>query len=105
MKIAVTLATLSLAILTTGLANAEQRQETGYYTSETRQGLKTYKTRKPFTWMTENNQIIFSTVCMNERSGSLEYRECRKRAKEYFRSKCSKSSDRFCHAANNFNPL
>ncbi|KJU76585.1 hypothetical protein N619_28575 [Ectopseudomonas oleovorans] len=105
MRTVVTLATLFLAILNAGLANAAQRQETGYYTSETRQGLKTYKTRKPFTWMTENDQIIFSTVCMNERSGSLEYRECRKRAKEYFRSKCSVSSDRFCQAENNFNPL
>jgi|GEM_PF-3725794 len=105
MKTVVSLATFSLAILITGMATAAPRQETGYYTSEARQGLKTYKSKKPFTWMTENNQIIFSTVCMNERSGSLEYRECRKRAKEYFRSRCSKSSDRFCHASNNFNPL
>lgn len=31
--------------------------------------------------------------------------QCRKRAKEYFRDKCNVSSDRFCHAANNYNPL
>lgn len=94
-----------VAMLGYGEAVAEQRQETGYYTSEERKGLKTYKSQKRFNWMTENNRIIYSTVCMNERTGSIQYRECRKRAKEYFKDKCNTSSDRFCHAVNNYNPL
>ncbi|MDX5991740.1 hypothetical protein [Ectopseudomonas alcaliphila] len=105
MKAAVTALAAFMAISTCMTAMAAPRQETGYYTSERREGLKTYKSQKRFNWMTENNQIIFSTVCMNERSGSIEYRECRKRAKEYFKRKCNVSDDRFCHASRNFNPL
>lgn len=102
---AVILTTLLIAVMTCNTAVADQRQETGYYTSEERKGLKTYKSQKRFNWMTENNRIVYSTVCMNERTGSIQYRECRKRAKEYFKDKCNTSSDRFCHAANNYNPL
>ena len=102
---AVTLSALIGATLTCGVVVAEQRQETGYYTSEERKGLKTYRSKKRFNWITENNRIVYSTVCMNERTGSIEYRECRKRAKEYFKGRCNVSSDRFCHATNNYNPL
>lgn len=105
MKLAVTVIAVTMAITTCVTAMAAQRQETGYYTSEERQGLKTYRSQKQFNWMTENNRIVYSTVCMNERTGSIEYRECRKRAKEYFKKKCNISTDRFCHAVNNFNPL
>lgn len=105
MKAAATALAAIMAISTCMTAMAASRQETGYYTSERREGLKTYKSQKRFNWMTENNQIIFSTVCMNERSGSIEYRECRKRAKVYFKQRCNHPKDRFCHAENNYNPL
>ena len=75
-------------------------------------------------WTINNNRIDGSTVCTNYRRGSIEYRECRKGAKVYFREKCreegqlrsrkagsnnSNNSEaveqRFCSAGEGFNPL
>lgn len=71
-------------------------------------------------WAINDNRIEGSSVCTNYRRGSIEYRECRKGAKVYFREKCrewgkrsgtdrSDSSkaieQRFCSAGEGFNPL
>lgn len=86
------------SITTCAAATAAQRHETGDYTSEERQGLKTYKSQKRFNWMTENNRIIHLIVCMNEPSGSIEYREFRKRTKEHFKNKRNLNNAQLCHA-------
>lgn len=71
-------------------------------------------------WAINDNRIEGSSVCANYRRGSIEYRECRKGAKVYFREKCrewgkrwnadhrdsSKAIEqRFCSAGDGFNPL
>ncbi|KFE57474.1 hypothetical protein IV01_03910 [Pseudomonas syringae] len=71
-------------------------------------------------WAINDNRIDGSSVCGNYRRGSIEYRECRKGAKVYFREKCrewgkrwsadhqdaSKAMEqRFCSAGDGFNPL
>jgi len=71
-------------------------------------------------WAITDNRIEGSSVCTNYRRGSIEYRECRKGAKVYFREKCREwgkrwSNDRnasskaieqrFCSAGEGFNPL
>jgi hypothetical protein len=70
-------------------------------------------------WITYGNRIDGSSVCGNHRSGSIEYRECRKGAKVYFKEECrawgkrwesgradlSKAmQERYCSAANGFSP-
>lgn len=71
-------------------------------------------------WTTYGNRINGSSVCANHRSGSIEYRECRKGAKVYFKEQCrewekrwesgredlSKAmEERYCSAANGFGPM
>ncbi|MFS6897500.1 hypothetical protein ABMZ29_21260, partial [Pseudomonas aeruginosa] len=61
-----------------------------------------------------------SSVCANHRRGSIDYRECRKAAKQHFHEQCriwrarydndrKVSSDRmkmrYCTAASSFNPM
>lgn len=56
-------------------------------------------------WMTANGAIEYRTVCHNHRAGSIEYRDCRKAAKEYFRHRCSSSgSQTFCLAEHRYYP-
>lgn len=71
-------------------------------------------------WTINNNRIDGTSVCANYRRGSIEYRECRKGAKVYFREKCREwaqrrdrngnnasqaAQERFCSASGGFNPL
>lgn len=57
-------------------------------------------------WQTVNGWIEYHTVCQNERRGSLEYRDCRKAAKQYFVHRCrTEKRKAFCAAENNYNPL
>lgn len=71
-------------------------------------------------WTVNNNRIDGSSVCANYRRGSIEFRECRKGAKVYFREKCREwgkrrdkdgseasqaTQERFCSAGDGFNPL
>lgn len=71
-------------------------------------------------WLSVNNHIDGSSVCANHRRGSIDYRECRKAAKQYFHEQCKiwrarydndrkVSSDRmktrYCTAASSFNPM
>ncbi len=70
--------------------------------------------------MAVNNYIDGSSVCANHRRGSIDYRECRKAAKQHFHEECKTwrarydsdrktSSDRmktrYCSAASSFNPM
>lgn len=79
-------------------------------------GKRTYAAQ----WLISENRIDGSSVCANYRRGSIDYRECRKGAKIYFREKCrewgkrrsSNQTDtnkmveqRFCSAGEGFNPL
>ncbi|MFS2158256.1 hypothetical protein ACCD10_12955 [Pseudomonas sp. Pseusp122] len=71
-------------------------------------------------WLVEANRIDDSSVCGNYRRGSVEFRECRKGAKVYFRDQCQSwgkrwdqsggagskaAQERFCSAASSFNPI
>ncbi|EPB6985395.1 hypothetical protein ACRRN7_003744 [Pseudomonas aeruginosa] len=71
-------------------------------------------------WLSVNNHIDGSSVCANHRRGSIDFRECRKAAKQYFHEQCriwrarydndrKTISDRmkthFCTAASSFNPM
>ncbi|MCD5992221.1 hypothetical protein KDX38_01155 [Pseudomonas sp. CDFA 602] len=61
-------------------------------------------------WTVTDNRIDGSSVCGNLRRGSIDYRECRKGAKVYFKEQCRTRSDsvarqRYCSAANGFSPL
>lgn len=61
-------------------------------------------------WTAIDNRIDGSTVCSNHKRGSIEYRECRKGAKQFFREQCRKDhserlKERYCSAANSFSPM
>ncbi|HGJ9381205.1 TPA: hypothetical protein ACJX8O_006135 [Pseudomonas aeruginosa] len=71
-------------------------------------------------WLSIKNYIDGSSVCANHRRGSINFRECRKAAKQYFHEQCRNwrarydsdrkvSSDRmktrYCTAASSFNPM
>ncbi|ENQ0963562.1 TPA: hypothetical protein ACXI8Y_001448 [Pseudomonas aeruginosa] len=71
-------------------------------------------------WLSVNNYIDGHSVCANHRRGSIDYRECRKAAKQNFHEQCriwrarydndrKVSSDRmktrYCTAASSFNPM
>lgn len=66
-------------------------------------------------WKEGSGKIIHSSVCYNYKSGSIDFRRCRSQAKKHFKAQCyyykSNSSDskdirdKFCRAANSFNPI
>lgn len=71
-------------------------------------------------WTIINNRIDGGTVCANHKRGSIDYRECRKGSKQFFKEECrawesrydsnsssgnAKMKDRYCIAASNFNPM
>lgn len=62
------------------------------------------------TWQIVDNDIDASSVCMNYRRGSIEFRECRKGAKQWFKTQCrgANAEDarrRYCSAASSFSPM
>lgn len=71
-------------------------------------------------WKALDNRIDSTSVCANHRRGSIEFRECRKAAKQYFKTACRdwgdqyensrddgsyQMRDRYCSAANSFSPM
>lgn len=71
-------------------------------------------------WMVLNNYIDNTSVCANHKRGSIDYRECRKGAKQFFKEECRSwegrwennqkpNSDhmkqRYCTAASSFSPM
>lgn len=67
-------------------------------------------------WEVRDNRIDYGSVCQNHRRGSIEYRECRKAAKEWYRAECrgweqdrkpgsQRMQERYCSAANGFSPM
>lgn len=56
-----------------------------------------------FQWTEVNGAIDWSSVCSNYRSGSIEYRDCRKGAKVAFKNMCNGHRPA-CAAENNFLP-
>ncbi|MFK4072377.1 hypothetical protein ACI2KX_01555 [Ectopseudomonas khazarica] len=71
-------------------------------------------------WVAVNNYIDGSSVCANHRRGSIDYRECRKAAKQHFHEECKtwrakydsdrkahsdRMKTRYCSAASSFNPM
>lgn len=71
-------------------------------------------------WIAVNNYIDGTSVCGNHRRGSIDYRECRKAAKQHFHEQCQlwrarfdsdrkemsdRMKTRYCGAASNFNPM
>ncbi|EZQ18898.1 hypothetical protein DHB74_09300 [Pseudomonas sp. G11-1] len=51
--------------------------------------------------------LDFASVCSNYRTGSIDYRNCRKAARQWFGSKCnggSAAGKMYCHARNAFRP-
>jgi hypothetical protein len=63
-------------------------------------------THGTFKWRERNGRIDNASVCMNEKQGSLRYRDCRKGAKLAFARLCKERRDpAACHAENNYSPL
>lgn len=71
-------------------------------------------------WEIFNNYIDGTSVCANHRRGSIDYRECRKGAKQFFKKQCQawgeryqsdrkdwsyRMKQRYCSAGSNFNPM
>lgn len=71
-------------------------------------------------WLSVNNYIDGTSVCANHRRGSIDYRECRKAAKQHFHEECrawrarydsdrktnsDRMKTRYCSAASRFNPM
>ncbi len=71
-------------------------------------------------WRVLDNRIDYTSVCANHRRGSIDYRECRKGAKQYFKDLCrawgkrweanreassKRLEDRYCSAGNGFSPM
>ena len=71
-------------------------------------------------WMAVNNYIDSSSVCANHRRGSIDYRECRKAAKQHYHEECrswrakydndrkdhsDRMKQRYCSAASSFSPM
>lgn len=71
-------------------------------------------------WYSINNYIDGTTVCANHRRGSIDYRECRKAAKQHYHEECRtwraryendrqdrsyKLKQRYCSAASSFSPM
>ncbi|MHB0765139.1 hypothetical protein ACYCFC_12295 [Stutzerimonas sp. NM35] len=61
------------------------------------------RTGGPLRWTEVNGAIDWSTVCSDYRSGSFEYRDCRKGAKVAFKRICSRNRAA-CAAENNYMP-
>jgi hypothetical protein len=63
------------------------------------------------TWQVVDNDVDASSVCLNYRRGSIEYRECRKGAKQWFKNQCRSAGNsemarqRYCSAASSFSPV
>lgn len=66
-------------------------------------------------WQVVDNEVDASSVCRNHRQGSIDYRECRKGAKQWFKQQCRAAQDRgagddaarrrYCSAAGSFSPM
>ena len=71
-------------------------------------------------WVAVNNYIDSTSVCANHRRGSIDYRECRKAAKQHYHEECRtwrvkhendrkdhsrRMEQRYCSAARNFNSM
>lgn len=71
-------------------------------------------------WTAVNNYIESTSVCANHKRGSIDYRECRKGAKQYFHEQCKAWRERYeadrkdqselmrqryCSAASSFSPM
>lgn len=67
------------------------------------------------TWQVADNEVDASSVCRNHRLGSIDYRECRKGAKQWFKQQCHTARGagagddvarrRYCSAAGSFSPM
>lgn len=77
----------------------------------TRSAKWTWKSRQTvergtFKWRERNGRIDYASVCMNEKPGSLRYRDCRRGAKVAFARLCRERRDpAACRAQNNYSPL
>ncbi len=95
--------------------NRVQRERDGHWIDKWSGGARYYAE-----WVIVNNYIDGASVCANHRRGSIDYRECRKGAKQFFKDECKGWSDRYrrdrkdwndrmkqryCSAASNFNPM
>jgi hypothetical protein len=71
-------------------------------------------------WVSVNNYIDSTSVCANHRRGSIDYRECRKAAKQHYHEECSEwrarygndrkdhsdlMKQRYCSASSSFSPM
>lgn len=71
-------------------------------------------------WQVLDNRIDYTSVCSNHRRGSIDYRECRKGAKQFFKDQCRawrarweadrgagnrRMEQRYCSAGNGFSPM
>jgi hypothetical protein len=89
---------LALALLcVAGLANA------GRYDQE-----QAKDNSFAISWKSQNNEILYDTVCEDLGKGSVKYRNCRREAQKLFREKCRESDDKsgkYCIAVHRYYPL
>lgn len=55
----------------------------------------------------DGTHVTFASVCSNYRKGSIDYRNCRKAARQWFGTRCNSSNASgrmYCHADNAFRP-
>ena len=100
----------------------QQRQTKQVSRERTSKWIKSWDGGKNYLaeWLSVNNYIDGTSVCANHRRGSIDYRECRKAAKQHFHEECKTwrarydsdrktSSDRmktrYCSAASSFSPM
>jgi hypothetical protein len=86
-----------------------RRAESGVVDSQRIPGWDNKGAYRP-TWEVSGNRIDYGSVCGNYRSGSIDYRECRKGAKQWFKEQCRREPsealrERYCSAASGFSPM
>lgn len=57
-------------------------------------------------WKEQDGKIIYSTVCYDYKKGSIDFRNCRKQAQQFFKKTCAETGeDKICAAARDFKPV
>lgn len=92
-----------------------EREQDGHWIDKWSGGARYYAE-----WEIVNNYIDDTSVCANHRRGSIDFRECRKGAKQFFKEQCKgwderyqsdrkpwsdRMKQRYCSAASSFNPM
>lgn len=97
-------------------ASAQPQQQRTVQRERTQRWIKSWDgdSRYLAMWISVNNRIDGTTVCTNHKRCSINYRECRKAAKQHYHDQCKtwrarhnndRLRDRYCTAASGFSPM